>query len=204
MTIFGMTVVDAWKGYTWHCGKNHRHKKVNLLVFVDMLCKDMLTNNFSNGNRDSSESTYSICPPSSSKKRPASIDLVRNSSQSEGELLNDRFLDDENTSFVMMNDSQVSDMTSPSESHEFPLTPPAPQIRHYLARTTETEPYIYGSGEKKKLAVRTMRRKCHVCKKNKTPFFCTTCMKGNTKKWVCDTDSHCMVRHCHETHFREE
>jgi len=153
----------------------------------------MLTNEFSNGDRKSSATTYSICPPSSSKKRPASIDIVRNSHREDGKLLNERFMDDENTSYIMMNVSQISDMTSLSEPNEFPPNPPTPPIRHYLTRMTETEPYIYGIGEKKKLAVCRMRRKCHICKKNKTPFFCSTCMKGQTKSWVCDTESNCIV-----------
>jgi hypothetical protein len=201
-TIFGMTVVDAWKGYIWHCGKNHRHKKVKLLGFVDMLCKDMLTNEYSNGDRKSSSVTYSICTPTTSKKRPASIDIVRNNRRANGELLNEQLQDDENASYILFNDSQVSDMTSLSDPIEFDPNPPPPPIRHCLTRTDETEPYMYGSGEKKKLAVRTMRRKCIVCKKNKTPFYCSTCMKGHTKSWVCAIDSNCMVRHCHEIHYR--
>ena len=168
-----------------------------------MLCKDMLTNEFSNGDRQSNATTYSICPPSSSKKRPASIDIVRNNPHASGELLNDRFMDDDNTSFIMMNESQISDMTSLSEPNEVTPNPPTPPIRHYLMKTAETEPYMYGIGEKKKLAVRTMRRKCHICKTTKTPFFCSTCMKGQTKSWVCDTESNCMVRHCHEIHYRD-
>ena len=203
-TIFGMTVVDAWKGYIWHCGKNHRHKKVKLLGFVDMLCKDMLTNEYSNGDRKSSSVTYSICTPTTSKKRPASIDIVRNNRRANGELLNEQLQDDENASYILFNDSQVSDMTSLSDPIEFDPNPPPPPIRHCLTRTDETEPYIYGIGEKKKLAVRTMRRKCIVCKKNKTPFYCSTCKMGHTKSWVCATDSNCMVRHCHEIHYRDD
>ena len=46
-TLFGLTVTDAWKGYTFHLSANHRHKKQGILEFASVLCRDLLENNCS-------------------------------------------------------------------------------------------------------------------------------------------------------------
>ena len=109
-SLFGITVVDAWKGYLCH-------KKIKLLDIVDMmLCKDMIENKFYNGKAYTSGTTYSICPPPPSKKRPA-LDNIDNRHTGRprdcvgGELLNGDSLLDEDHDFEMVNDSQISDLT---------------------------------------------------------------------------------------------
>ena len=203
-TIFGMTVVDAWKGYIWHCGPNHRHRKVNLLDFVDMMCKDMLCNDFYDGNKKTCDHTYSIRAPPSKKRVSADINFVGKrpspSNTTDGELLND-------FSFEVVNESQISDVTmSPSEFL------PSPPTKHRLSMTNAKESYSYGVRNpnwelgdepilKKKMAVRTMRRKCVVCKTVKTPLFCNTCMnQGNLLTWVCSQRTKCFADHCAEAH----
>ena len=209
-TIFGMTVVDAWKGYIWHCGPNHRHRKVNLLDFVDMMCKDMLCNDFYNGNKKTCDTTYSIRPPPSKKRvsaemnevvkrpTPAAIDADADG----GGLLNDE-------SYEVVNDSQISDVTMCGTEYI-----PSPPIKHHLAMTKAKETYSYAVRNprweldlgdepmlKKKVAVRTMRRKCVVCKTVKTPLFCNTCMKFTHElHWICSTKKNCFAEHCHEAH----
>jgi hypothetical protein len=46
ISLFGIGVVDAWNGYRFHLGDNHRHKKMPLLDFVDILAFDCLQNTF--------------------------------------------------------------------------------------------------------------------------------------------------------------
>ena len=43
-TILGICVVDAWRGYQASTNPTHRHYKLRLMEFVDMLAKDMVEN----------------------------------------------------------------------------------------------------------------------------------------------------------------
>ena len=202
-----MTVVDAWKGYIWHCGPNHCHRKINLLDFVDMMCKDMLYNDFYDGNKKTCDHTYSIRPPPSKKRVSAEINCVakrpspsNTADGTDGELLKD-------DSYEVVNDSRISDVTMCQS--EFLQSPPT---KHCLIMTKAKESYSYGVRNpnwelddepilKKKVAVRTMRRKCVVCKTVKTPLFCNTCMmQGHQLAWVCSQRKNCFVAHCAEAH----
>ena len=202
-----MTVVDAWKGYIWHCGPNHCHRKINLLDFVDMMCKDMLYNDFYDGNKKTCDHTYSIRPPPSKKQVSAEINCVakrpspsNTADGTDGELLKD-------DSYEVVNDSQISDVTMCQS--EFLQSPPT---KHCLIMTKAKESYSYGVRNpnwelddepilKKKVAVRTMRRKCVVCKTVKTPLYCNTCMMhGHQLTWVCSTRKNCFLEHCEEAH----
>jgi len=150
-SLFGITVVDAWKGYVWHCGPNHRNKKINLLNFVDMLCKDMLNNRFSNdvqhrnttySIRPPAPSTNSIRTPAPSNKRHAFEIEERPSpvarGASDSELLSYDPSNEDNTPFEMMNDSQISDISmGPTDF------PPSPSRNHCLVRTRQMESYSY-------------------------------------------------------------
>ena len=31
-TLFGINVVDSWKGYKFHLGYNHQHKDIDVMV----------------------------------------------------------------------------------------------------------------------------------------------------------------------------
>ena len=203
-----MTVVDAWKGYIWHCGPNHRHRKVNLLDFVDMMCKDMLCNDFYVGNKKTCDTTYSIRAPPSKKRVSAEINEVAKRMSSaaadadDGELLNDE-------SYEVVNDSQISDVTMCGSEYL-----PSPPIKHHLIMTKAKESYSYAVRNpkyededgaepmlKKKMAVRTMRRKCVVCKTVKTPLFCSTCMMHvHELTWICSARKNCFAEHCQEAH----
>ena len=136
-------MVDAWKGYVWHCGPNHRHRKVNLLDFFDVMCKDMLNNALNDGNRKTCDSTYSICPPPSKKRGPSATNVVEQrpttaAGHTDGELLNDLSLDG-SSSVAILNKSQISDMTM--DPLEFL---PSPPITRNLNRTkTKCNPRKY-------------------------------------------------------------
>lgn len=43
-TIVGICVVDTWLAYKHHVKENHRHKKLELMPFVNMLIQDLLEN----------------------------------------------------------------------------------------------------------------------------------------------------------------
>ena len=43
-TLFGITVVDAWKTYRHHLNYRHRHFQIDLISFVSILAKDLLFN----------------------------------------------------------------------------------------------------------------------------------------------------------------
>ena len=186
------------------------HKKINLLDFVDMMCKDMLNNRYLDGVQHTSGTTYSICAPPS-KKRPA-LNVVENmpaARRSSGKLLNDNDLgdDDDDPPFEKMNDTQISDITmDPSDSS----TPPA---KHSLARTKQMKSYTYqvnvaasmdaGIPVRKKVAECRMRRKCTECKRKKMPMFCNTCFtKFGTTQWICSSSAEheCFKLHCQKAH----
>ncbi|GFH45724.1 hypothetical protein CTEN210_02198 [Chaetoceros tenuissimus] len=46
-TVFGICVVDCWRGYKHHLSPRHRHKDMDLLDFVSILALDMVKNNCS-------------------------------------------------------------------------------------------------------------------------------------------------------------
>lgn len=199
-TLFGVTVVDAFKAYVWHCGQNHRHKKMALLDFTDMMCKDMLENGYSSNIEYTSGVTYSISPPSRTSPGGLlngfrSIDVEDTSAAAGGAAAGG----DGSPAFV--GNSQLSDLTmSPSE---FGIVSP-----HILVKTTDMETYGYnggapagGEGTNKVIGERTVRRKCGRCKK-KTSFYCKTCMETKgVKKWVCSNTSYtCFELHCVVVH----
>jgi len=46
-TLFGMEITDCWKAYRFHLGNQHQHKNISIDAFVDLLCHDLLSNDFS-------------------------------------------------------------------------------------------------------------------------------------------------------------
>ena len=46
ITLFGINVVDSWKGYKFHLGHTHRHKEIDIIQYTKLLIEDMLNNNF--------------------------------------------------------------------------------------------------------------------------------------------------------------
>ena len=200
-TLFGVTVVDAFKAYVWHCGQNHRHKKMPLLNFTDMMCKDMLENGYSSNIEYTSGTTYSISPPSCTQggllNGYGSIDVVENASATGGVGIT---TGDDGGSPPFVGNSQLSDLTmSPSQ---FGLVCP-----HILVKTKDMETYGYSGGRavvaegtNRKISERTMRRKCSICQK-KTSFYCKTCKeKTGLKKWICPGTYTCFELHCAVVH----
>ena len=57
-TLFGITVVDAWRGYKRSLMESHRHKNLSLLKFVDMLAYDMLNNKIQDQEPEDSSSSF--------------------------------------------------------------------------------------------------------------------------------------------------
>ena len=61
-TLFGITVVDAWRGYKRSLLTTHRHKNVPLLKFVDMMVLDLLTNEMKDEEIEDSISSFRSAP----------------------------------------------------------------------------------------------------------------------------------------------
>ena len=203
-TLFGMTVIDAWRGYVWHCGAQHRHKKIQMLDFVDLLCKDMLDNGYSRVRMDNTTTTYSICPPVK-MRTPVAGGLLNNLAPGDGvgddagEFLAVEFQEEESPS------SQMSDLTQmtlfPEPFARGATSVARAPVTHKLMATTKMESYGYdvtpvGTNiAKRTKGERTVRRKCHVCKK-KTCYYCMTCFTDlGVPKWTCSNES-CFGTHC--------
>jgi len=221
-TLFGVTVVDAWRGYMWHLGTNHRHKKIPLMDFVNLLCKDLLDNEFVNEKELVSEATYSIRPP---KKNVTSVaEVTPMAAARAGGLLDGDDNNDAGQSLAFRleeggppNYSQISDLTmSPSFAAERPSARgrSVAHPRHRLVKTLKKEQYVCGATSldgmdgnelKRKRAERTMRRKCNECK-NKTSMYCGTCFsRDGSVKWICSSDKHgCFENHCDRCHDAQD
>jgi len=63
MTLFGMGITDCWKGYKFHLGNRHRHKNVSIDAFVDLLCHDLINNQFSGVTDDEATLVIPGTPP---------------------------------------------------------------------------------------------------------------------------------------------
>eukprot|EP00957_Ditylum_brightwellii_P166380 12665633-Ditylum_brightwellii.AAC.1 len=46
-TLFGVCVIDSWKGYSWNVSKRHKDKSIGIRSFANIMAKDMLENAFS-------------------------------------------------------------------------------------------------------------------------------------------------------------
>ena len=57
-TLVGTNVVDTYRAYMRHCRCNHRHKKMQLMEFTEMLCYDMLKNELPN--QDALDDSFSL------------------------------------------------------------------------------------------------------------------------------------------------
>ena len=126
-----VTIVDAFKAYVWLCGQNHRHKKLALLDFTGMMCKDLLENGHSANIEYTSGTTYSISPMSHTSPGGLlngfrSIDVVDASPAGDGTAGGD------GTAAIVGN-SQLSDLT---------MSP----LLHSLVKTMDMETYGYKGG----------------------------------------------------------
>ena len=152
-TIFGICVVDSWRGYMASLNPCHRHCKLKLMDFVDMLAKDMVENTL----QDKAE-----LDSSSSFRRTISL----------------------------------ADMTSDSTSTVSTLTNTVSPVNNYTVQVAQRDRFV----AEHRLAVtdrkvqdeggsrtRTLRQRCSICKKNKTPNYCEACMATGSKMhyWLC-------------------
>jgi len=112
-TLFGVTVVDAWKGYVWHCGPNHRHRKM-----------------------------HSIAPPARRRQATDQVEDSRSQREGLLDDDDDDDEDTLEVGGVQ-NNSQFSDLTMDPGDFPTPPSSFQTPTRHSLVRTKQKEAYAY-------------------------------------------------------------
>lgn len=180
---------------------------MQVLDFVNLLCRDMLENEYSNERVDTSTATYSICPPL--KMRTPVAGGLLNTTNCHG---GDGHVDDAGESLAAEfgEESPCSQMSELTQTTLFPepvvrgATSAARKlVQHRLMVTSKMESYWYdvspvGSNiVKRSKGERKVRRKCNVCKK-KTCYYCMTCFTDlGVQKWTCsNAEGSCFGAHC--------
>ena len=57
-TVLGICIVNAWRGYQVSTNSNHRHYKIRLMDFVDMLAMDMVENTLQDQEEEDATSSF--------------------------------------------------------------------------------------------------------------------------------------------------
>ena len=76
-TVFGICVIDVWRGYQAMCKPNHRHYDIPMKPFVDVLILDLLENNEKEFEKET-EKDY-VLPLD--QEHPSVVDAFTNESQ---------------------------------------------------------------------------------------------------------------------------
>lgn len=201
-TIFGICVVDAWKGYKHHlkCTR-HRHKDCELMEFVDMLAYDCLHNELPD--KVPEKAALTIAPVMVRNDNVPNIESPprsRNSFQTE--------VPEHNPITPPQIDIQQNSL-APIAGSELAIQGQIDsELRqHKLVRNEEwkIERRQRGDGRVRNVK-RRKRGKCTICKddNNKTLFYCECCPPPPKAKrfWVCHPDSKnggaCLAAH-HES-----
>ena len=205
-TLFGMCVVDSWKAYKHHTSKRHRHHDIELMDYVSILTKDMLSNRCSRAIH----------------LQPDTFNVARGEEEDRGET---RVRSGPNVGMVINANNEgnvpaTEGLTQDSFSMGATTTAStgleallnrvaAPERHHTLVRTHErtTETIEDHDEDTGQVTFRqTQRRKRGVCVycKAKTSFYCPHCRPPNkfAKFWVCGNDSKqgkvCQLKHDRE------
>ena len=179
-SLFGITVVDAWRGYRRSTRPSHRHHNLPLLKFVDMLVLDMLNNDLKGDSDATTEDSISAIR----NKNPPMMDLLQQNESQQ---------------------SEVSELTwcSPSlgsrPSLQSETTLEHRRIVHLSTHIMCTETDVVNEGGK----ARTARKRCHLCygktNKSKTKYYCSApsceAKARGRHYWIC--------KQCWGTHVNE-
>ena len=184
-TLFGMTVVDSWRGYLHHTHPNHRHHKMELLDFVDCLTFDLLHNKMplQPSLRDSHSLSTSHDSTSDSLMTPPPVQQVS---------LVNRLLGSAGSTISELSRPELSRPSLDNPSNQLPstmgfLTDVMEELKSHEMKSTEKRE----KDTRMKCGYRLKRSVCtfEKCKK-KTSVYCPTCVVPETNRvrdhyWVC-------------------
>jgi len=154
MTLFGMGITDGWKAYKFHLGNWHSHKQISIETFADLLCHDLLNNQFSSVTAE--ETTFLIpgtppdgtCPADS-----GTTGLVLSTIQE----------------VACNNSTVVSSLTQSKDSMASKLEILSHELTKMMESALQSDPTL-GS------CMRTKRYQCKACQ-NKLMFKCSKCIQ---------------------------
>ncbi|GFH47221.1 hypothetical protein CTEN210_08413 [Chaetoceros tenuissimus] len=191
-TVFGICVVDCWRGYRHHLSPRHRHKDIDLLDFVSILAHDMMHNK---------------CTKTIAERGTLNIGI---GDEIEKDNYDDDDDDDDETTLGSMrrvprsveisNEFEMSQLSSPSfqSFNDIQLL----LLEHSLKKNEEltfgNEKKRMRSGQLKNVQrERPRRNRCVGCTTKRTAFYCAKCDPGQKRKkyWLCKS--------CHEIHLQQ-
>ena len=179
-TLFGLCVVDAWKGYKHHLCPRHRHYDIGIKAFTSILCKDLLENKCSR---------RIVLPPNSFNLRYEDAADAASGGPAVGMIVGTEEHVDVPADEGITQDSYVNAITpdrlglrhieNPKAESE-PEETAKPEVTHNLLKNDEwtTETQEIEDEETGETTLRMVKRRkrglCFNCKK-KTAFFCPDC-----------------------------
>ena len=188
-----MCVTDAWKLYKYHLPERHRHKRISIVDFADLVCKDMLENPYERSVDDRALS-YVQAPPleprqETIRQQQAIVETV----QGVGEIST---LDEQTV------ETAISSLTRSTFSESNVMA------KHILCRSSDKESctvVMYQENNKKRKGERTKRGICVICDlRRKTMYYCRTCTEMKLVRgryWVCPADD--LRTGCQEAHVKK-
>jgi len=150
-TLFGMGITDCWKAYKFHLGNRHRHKNISIDGFVDLLCHDLLSNQFSDVTAEEATLVIPGTPPLDGTRPASSHHVVAPAAVS--------------TVVAFDNTTVVSSLTLSNDSRLEILSHELTKIEENVARS---DPSVQSY-------MRIRRQRCKACRK-KTTFKCSKCI----------------------------
>ena len=182
-TLFGIVVVDCWKGYNHHLPANHRHKGLELDTFIRILAKDLLENKLQS-ERLSEDVALTIMENGSNFDASGCVPPIVNTlTQSEQDAL---------TTLSSLSQSRTSTAAPLIKTH--PIEICQDEIQHEV-KCPHTG--------KVRVGKRKRRGKCGICSSN-TRYYCLTCMPSRNRRrfWCCPNETANSKRNCHEKHVK--
>lgn len=182
-SVFGINVVDCWRGYMHHLPNRHRHKNIQLIDFVNMLAYDCTYNNLSDDVEDAG-AELTIMDKNTNTPDPPSVLRCSES---------------------FSNISQITDMPSQSSVSIERTTRSQDEICKLILShesTTSTTTIVCADKRKKRKVTRKLRYRCSMrCGENiRTVHYCAKCppLRKGKHFWICHPDS---GRDCWEKHL---
>ena len=189
-TLFGINVVDSWKGYRYHLDRSHRHKNIDLIGYTKILIWDMFNNDFNTKPEaelaHSILTTPTIVSPSMEDRRSQAMEAL--------------------LSFATIEAGQLENVSALTEP-----TNPTPENndaggisfgkKHELVFSEDfyTTNYNEKDGSQRQVK-RKKRGKCVHCRRSCSRY-CKTCFTSTyTKYWCCANEKYgCQQKHLHIT-----
>ena len=210
-TLFGMCVVDSWKAYKHHTSPRHRHHNIELMDYVSILTKDMLTNQCSRTIHKPPD-TFNVREEGDEvgatgvSSGPA-VSMLINANNETSVPATERLTQDSSLDATTLAGLTVTNQNQQSKT--LPNYMAKPEVNHNLVRTQEwttesVENLNEDTGEITFKQVKRRKRGVCVYCKLKTSFHCPHCKPPikSTKFWVCGHDTPkgklCRLKHDRE------